>query len=230
MLVAPRSSGMSGLRSIRRRTKLQASPGRSRKAGRRPPASEHRARCDWSVRRPSSSPLVTRLPISGLRRRLVTRVHRFQERCQVDRMPVCAYHRRHRALCPSGDAALREKLHDPFDIRRGGGAALLACLRRGADGADDRRPGAISRDRRAGAGEPHPQRPRRARRLWPRQHPPSVRSGPLSDGARDRARPGDRRGHHGVRSRVQSGRPARPFAVRRALHPRRGLQVAAGRQ
>ena len=28
----------------------------------------------------------------------------------------------------------------------------------------------------------------------------------------------------------QSGRPARPFAVRRALHPRRGLQVAAGRQ
>jgi hypothetical protein len=174
------------------------------------------------VRRLNSSPLVTirRVAPSGLSRRQV------RDRQQS---VVCGT-MDGKCVCPSGDAAFREQLHDPFDLRRGRGAAVLVCLRRGADRASHGRSGAGSRDRRAGAGEPHPQRPRRARRLWPRQHPPSVRSGPLSDGARDRARPGDRRRHHGVRSRVQSGRPSRPFVVRRALHPRRGLQVAAGGQ
>ena len=70
MLVAPRSSGMSGLRSIRRRTKLQASPGRSRKAGRRPPASEHRARCDWSLRPALFSSRDGAYPFSGVTRGL----------------------------------------------------------------------------------------------------------------------------------------------------------------
>jgi hypothetical protein len=39
-----------------------------------------------------------------------------------------------------GDAALRERLHDPFAISRRGDAGVVACLRRGADGADDRGP------------------------------------------------------------------------------------------
>jgi hypothetical protein len=34
-------------------------------------------------------------------------------------------------------------LHDPFDISRRGDAGVVACLRRGADGADDRGSGAL---------------------------------------------------------------------------------------
>ena len=84
-------------------------------------------------------------------------------------------------VCPSGDAAPREKLHDPFDIRRAAAALLWwLAVRRGADRAGLRRPGRCRADRRSGAGEPHPGPARRARRLGPRLDAASEKSGPLS--------------------------------------------------
>ena len=195
---------MSGLTSIRRRTKLQASPGRSRKAGRHSPASEHRARCDRSRAARERSPLVT------VRTDAPSGPSRGQARDRPS--PVVCDTIGWTRVCPSGDAAPREKLHDPFDIRRAA-AALLWWL-----------PSAAAQTAPTTAG-PVPSAVIEELVLANRilndrgvldayghvsiRHPSDPE--PLSDGARDRARPGDRRRHHGVRSRLQSGRPARPF-------------------
>ena len=50
--------------------------------------------------------------------------------------------------------------------------------------------------------------------------------GPVLHVALARAGAGHRRGPHGVRARRHAGRPARPHALLRALHPRRDLREA----
>ena len=77
--------------------------------------------------------------------------------------------------------------------------------------------------------QPDPRRLRRARRLWPCQRPSSSQSKPFPDGALAGAGAGHRGRRHGVRPRRQRRRSARPVGVPRALHPRRDLPGAAGR-
>ncbi len=96
------------------------------------------------------------------------------------------------------------------------------------------RESSVGRDHFTQAGprnrQSHPRPRGRGRRLRPCHHAPSRSPRLLLHVAL--AQPGarQRRGHHGVRSRLQSHRPGRPPDLRRAADPRRDLQGATGDQ